>query len=78
MYSHNVCQVIRVHTPLFNYVNTILNPVAELSAGEEETTFPRAKHTKRRNQGENSDSSDGEYYQIFNHHTPSKSLEYSY
>lgn len=39
----------------------IFNPAAELSAGEEETTPPRAKHTTKHYQGQNLDSSDGEY-----------------
>ena len=54
--------IIHIHSA---YVNTILNSLAELSVGEEETTPPRAKHTKRHTQGENSDSSDGEHYQSF-------------
>lgn len=51
-----------VYTFTLHNMSFILNPVVELSGGEEETTPPRAKHTKRHNQGENSDSSDGEYY----------------
>ena len=62
-WGYNICQVISVRSHSA-YVNTILNSIGELSAGEEETTPPHAKHTKRHNQGENSDSSDGEHHQF--------------
>ena len=59
MHANQLCIIVNLHN---NHANAILNPAAELSADEEETMPPHAKHTTKHYQGQNSDSGDGEYY----------------